>query len=273
MENLVELVQRPRQKTLLRFVLQLLRYYFRIEVEGLEHLPKRGRALILPNHSGFTGIDAVLLTFIIKRETRRRARILAHRAFFDFSKRLKTLSESQGLRKASIEAGIDILEKDHLLVLFPEGETGNFKSSLKRYELQEFHTGFLRMGLPAAAPIIPCLIIGAEESSLNLANLDLTKWVRHLRIPLPVNLLPLPAKWKIVFLPPIPPDAWGANLLENKTRARTEARKLRLRMQRELRARLRKREYIYFEKAEKLLKSKARRAAKRLPRKLRLSKR
>ncbi|MCM2323667.1 MAG: 1-acyl-sn-glycerol-3-phosphate acyltransferase [Oligoflexia bacterium] len=254
MGNLVELVHPKKQKTLTRLVLQLLRLYFRVEVEGIEHIPKNGRALIVPNHSGFAGLDAVLLTFLIKRETRRRARILAHRAFFDYSRSLKQLSESHGLRKASVKGGTDLLRNDRLLILFPEGETGNFKSSLKRYRLQRFHTGFLRMAIAARSPIIPCLIIGAEETHLNLASLKLTEKDQPLRIPLPLNLIPLPAKWKIVFLPPIAAESWSAGLADNPEALEREARRFRARIQRELRARVRERKYVYFEKASELLK-------------------
>ena len=242
----MELVQQPKFKSASRLWLRLLRGYFRIEVEGLEHLPKKGRALIAPNHSGFAGADAVLLAYVLKLKTRRRARILAHRAFFDFSRTLKAVSQSFGLKKASIQGGVDILKEDHLMIIFPEGETGNFKPTYRRYELQRFHTGFLRMAIEAQAPVIPCVIVGAEESHLNLGNLDFSKFVRGLRIPLPLNFIPLPAKWRIIFLPPVSFGAGDATLLENAEAMKKRAATLQREMQRELRERLRKREYIYF---------------------------
>lgn len=250
--ELTELVQKPKMKAVSRYWLWLLWKYFRIDVQGLENIPKTGRALIVPNHSGFLAADAVLLTFAIKRRTRRRARILAHRAFFDFFRKLREVSESHGLRKASVQDGVAALNRDHLVILFPEGEAGNFKPSFRRYRLQRFHTGFLRMAIQAKAPIIPCVIVGAEESNLNLGNINLSSWVKNLRIPLPLNLFPLPAKWSITFLPPVDPSAFAyEGILEDRERLNKEARRFQRVMQKEIHCQVKAREYVYFEDAKK----------------------
>jgi hypothetical protein len=47
------------------------------------------------------------------------------------------------------------------------------------------------------------LVLGAEETHINLKQLKFTKYLRGLVLPLPLNVIPLPAKWKIIFLPPI----------------------------------------------------------------------
>lgn len=255
--NFVELVHKGHLKTLSRFWLGLLRKYFRMEVVGIENIPRHGPAIVAPNHAGFAGADAVLLTFVIKRETRRRARILAHRAYFDLSERLRGISEGFGLRRASIAGGVEALERGHLLVLFPEGEAGNFKPSLKRYRLQDFHTGFIRMALLARAPIIPCVIIGAEETHLSIGNLNLSNVIRNLRIPLPINFFPLPAKWSIAFLKPVDFSFLAQEereaILSEPRRIQAEALKLQRLLQRELNARLRKRQYVYFPATRRLL--------------------
>ena len=54
---------------------------------------------------------------------------------------------------------------------------GNFKASSNRYHLQEFKRGFIRMALLTKAPIIPTLIIGAEETHINLKQLKLAKYI------------------------------------------------------------------------------------------------
>lgn len=59
------------------------------------------------------------------------------------------------------------------------------------------------MAVRTQAPIIPTLIIGAEESNINLSKLKFTKFLKGTVIPLPLNVIPLPVKWKIKFLPPI----------------------------------------------------------------------
>ncbi len=59
------------------------------------------------------------------------------------------------------------------------------------------------MALLTKAPIIPVVVIGAEETHINLSRLRLPKALHGLVLPLPLNLIPLPAKWKIRFLEPI----------------------------------------------------------------------
>ena len=108
-----------------------------------------------------------------------------------------------GFVKATKDKGLDILNKKQLIALFPEGEHGNFKPSNKRYHLQEFKRGFVRMALQTDSPIIPTLILGAEETHINLAKLKLPKKLKSLVLPLPLNIIPLPAKWKIIFMEPI----------------------------------------------------------------------
>ena len=112
-------------------------------------------------------------------------------------------AQKLGFIEATTENGLKALRKNQLLVLFPEGEYGNFKPSSKAYQLQEFKRGFVRMALETNSPIIPTLVIGAEEAHVNLARLKLTKFLRGVIIPLPLNLIPLPSKWKIIFMKPI----------------------------------------------------------------------
>jgi hypothetical protein len=52
----------------------------------------------------------------------------------------------------------------------------------------------------AGAPVIPTAVTGAEESTINLASLDLPPHVQLRKLPLPLNLLPLPSRWHIRFI-------------------------------------------------------------------------
>ena len=248
------MIHTPEAQNALSGLLKFLKNYFRIEIEGLENLPPTGqKGLVCPNHSGFAGTDAVLLADLIHEHTGRRPRILAHRAFFDFSKQIKGVSESFGLHKASIDNGVEVQNRKHLLILFPEGEKGNFKSSVMRYQLQEFKTGFLRIAIESNAPIIPCVIIGAEESHLNLGNLDLGKYVKGLRIPLPLMLIPLPAKWKIKFLPPIDTSLFDKEILRDPNKLKKLAQKIRRQLQRAIHEELRARKYVFSEETRTVL--------------------
>lgn len=189
-------------RVLPRLLLEIMRKYFRVEVEGLENLPKKGAAIIAPNHSGFAGFDALLLAHIINQDLKRIPRVLTHQFWF-LTKTTAIPAHKMGFTEATLENGINALKKNNLIILFPEGESGNFKPTSEMYQLQEFKRGFIRMALTTQAPIIPTLIIGAEETNINLSQLKFTKFLKGLVLPLPLNIIPLPVKWKIKFLPPI----------------------------------------------------------------------
>lgn len=144
----------------------------------------------------------MVLSHTIQRETGRTARLLAHYFWF-LSDTTAIPAAKMGFTEATFENGLAALKKHNLIVLFPEGEKGNFKPTSQMYQLQEFKRGFVRMALMTGSPIIPTLVLGAEETHINLNQVKLTKFLRGLVIPLPLNIIPLPAKWKIIFLEPI----------------------------------------------------------------------
>lgn len=189
-------------RVLPHFLMEVARKYFRLEVEGTENIPRRGPALITPNHSGFSGFDALLLSHEIFKSAGRVPRVLTHHFWF-LSKATAIPAEKVGFIEANMENGLAQLKKNNLVLLFPEGERGNFKPTAKRYHLQRFRTGFLRLALQRQCPIVPTIILGAEETHINLAEIKFGRFLRGVVLPLPLNVVPLPAKWKIKFLPPI----------------------------------------------------------------------
>lgn len=226
-------------RVLPRFLLEILRKYFRLEVIGAENIPKRGRVLFAPNHSGFSGIDAVILTHIIQNEGKRLPRVLTHHFWF-LTETTALPAQKMGFTEATYENGINSLKKGNAIVLFPEGEHGNFKPSTERYQLQEFKRGFVRMALETQSPIVPTLVLGAEETHINLKKLKFTRFLKGSVIPLPLNIIPLPAKWRIVFMEPIElpykPEARHNNDLVHEI-AQDIQEKMQLRIQEELQKR------------------------------------
>lgn len=185
-----------------RLLMEIMRKYFRLEVEGAENIPRRGSGIIAPNHSGYSGFDALMLGHSVFRESKRIPRILTHHLWF-LTETTAIPAQKMGFTEATYDNGTKALSKNNLIVIFPEGEFGNFKPTTKKYQLQEFKRGFVRMAIQTQSPIIPALILGAEETHINLSQLKLSKYLRGLVLPLPLNLVPLPVKWKIKFLNPI----------------------------------------------------------------------
>ncbi len=184
------------------FFMEILEKYLRVEVEGAENLLPNGPVLVAPNHSGFAGLDAMLLSYLIQKHSNRVAKVLTHQFWF-LTKATSLPAKKLGFIEATKKNGLQYLSKKELVVLFPEGEFGNFKPSSKAYRLQEFKRGFVRLAIETQAPIVPTIVIGAEETHINLKQLKFTKYLRGAVLPLPLNIIPLPAKWKIKFLEPI----------------------------------------------------------------------
>ncbi len=189
-------------RVLPHLLMEIARKYFRLQVEGTEHIPRRGPAVLAPNHSGYTGFDALLLSHEIFNGSGRIPRVLTHHLWY-LTKATSVPAEKMGFIEANMTNAIAQLRKNNLVVIFPEGEYGNFKPTAQRYHLQRFRTGFVRMALIRQCPIVPAMVLGAEETHINLAQLKFSKYLRGVVLPLPLNVIPLPAKWKIKFLPPI----------------------------------------------------------------------
>lgn len=247
-EKLFGLKELPEDVLLYRVMPKLLltvvKKYLRLTVEGIEHIPKKGRVLITPNHSGYSGFDAVILGNEIFTQTKRIPRVLTHHLWF-MTKATAIPANKLGFFEATTENGLKLLSKNNAVVLFPEGEHGNFKPTSKRYRLQEFKRGFVRMAIKTGAPIVPALVIGAEETHINLKQIKFAKYLTGGVLPLPLNIIPLPAKWKIKFLPPIklPFKPESANDVELVHEIASDLRET---MQFELNKELAKREWIYI---------------------------
>lgn len=239
--DLIDILHHPALELTRYYLAEILAHYFRVKIHGAGYVPQSGPAIILPNHSGFTGFDAMMICHCLRKEVRRPYKIVAHRAYFDMFEILRTLSRALGLTEAKLAQAQQALEQGELLVLFPEGEQGNFKSSLLRYQLRPFHTGFVRMAVRTGAPIVPCIVLGAEESNFNLGNINLTKFIDHLVVPLPLNIWPLPAKWTIEFLKPIDLSGVPQEQADDHAWVRKKAQEIQRDMQTQLNTRRRAR--------------------------------
>ena len=134
---------------------------YRIRVEGLENVPKKGAAIIAANHVSF--LDSFFIPLVIKR---RKMTYLAKADYFKswktswFFKSVGQIScERDGGSKSqqSLEIALDVLKEKHLLGIYPEG-TRSPDGALYRGR-----TGVARLALTSGAPVIPVGLVGTDK--------------------------------------------------------------------------------------------------------------
>jgi 1-acyl-sn-glycerol-3-phosphate acyltransferase len=183
------------------------RYYFTVQTRGIEHVPPRGRAMLVGNHSGGIAIDGamVIASCLLEMEPPRLAQGMAEK----FLNRLPFTSvwmARTGHFTGLPEHAERFLEEDRLLMVFPEGARGTAKLFRERNSLVDFGSGFVRLALKTRTPIIPVAVLGGGEAFPTVVNAY--KLGRLLGVPyvpivaygLPV---PLPAKMEIEYAPPL----------------------------------------------------------------------
>lgn len=192
------------------------RTYWRVQTDGVQHIPASGAALLVSNHSGGIPLDASMIGTAVRLDQpqHRLVRFLYDR-FVAAMPFVGDFYDRLGAAVASFTNARRLLEMGELVGLFPEGVEGVAKGIWNSYRLQPFHSGFVRLSLMYRVPIIPTAVVGAEEIYPVIG-----KWARLgplkelLSIPYvpltplfpwfgPLGLVPLPTKWHIRFGPPI----------------------------------------------------------------------
>jgi 1-acyl-sn-glycerol-3-phosphate acyltransferase len=172
----------------------LYRRYFRVAVVGVEHVPGKGRAMLIGNHSGGWALDAlmVLASVFYELEPPRLAQGMVEKFLvkMPFSAR-STLSTGQltGLP----EHAERLLRDDRMLMVFPEGARGTAKLYHERNTLVRFGTGFMRLAMQTGTPIIPFGFVGGGDAVPTVLNLyKIGKLMGVPYIPVTPYLLPIP---------------------------------------------------------------------------------
>ena len=148
------------------------RYYFRVRNYGIENVPS-GPVLLVANHSGQVGYDGMMLTMsmLLEAEPPRIARGMGEYFFWQWPF-LGVLASRGGTLVGTPANCVSVLRAGGCVMVFPEGARGANKPFRKRYQLQRFGMGFMRLALETRVPIVPVGIVGSEEQQPGLANLE-----------------------------------------------------------------------------------------------------
>ena len=139
----------------------VLRFFYRVRVEGREHVPRSGGAILASNHVSFS--DSIFLPLVL----RRRVTFVAKAEYFDDPKTawifraLGQIPIRRGGGSASqgaLDAASEVLQAGRLFGIYPEGT----RSPDGR--LYRGRTGVARLALSNRVPVIAVAMIGTREA-------------------------------------------------------------------------------------------------------------
>jgi 1-acyl-sn-glycerol-3-phosphate acyltransferase len=235
----------------------LLRRYFRTKIDGIKNVPATGRCLLVSNHSGTLPLDGLMLRTALRLEhpAGRELRWLAEDFLF-YLPFAGVFMNRVGAVRACQENAERLLEKELLVAAFPEGVQGIKKLYRERYRLQRFgRGGYIRLALRMQAPLIPCAIVGAEETNPLIYRIEyLAGLVGLPYIPVtptfpllgPLGLLPAPSRWRIRFGEPVSLEGAGPEAADDHVLVGRLSERVRTTIQSMLETGVRERRSVWF---------------------------
>ena len=139
----------------------VLRFFYRVRVEGLEHVPADGAAILAGNHL------AVCDSFFLPLVLRRRVTFVAKAEYFEdrrtawFFRAVGQIPVKRGGGPASqraLAAAEEVLQSGELFGIYPEGT----RSPDGR--LYKGHTGVARLALRNRVPVLAVACVGTREA-------------------------------------------------------------------------------------------------------------
>ena len=138
----------------------ILRFFWRVRVEGIENIPDEGPAILASNHVSFC--DSIFLPLVL----RRRVTFVAKAEYFDDPKtawffravgQIPIRRSGGSAAMAALDSAAEVLEGGHLFGIYPEGT----RSPDGR--LYKGKTGVARLALRCNVPVLACAMVGTKE--------------------------------------------------------------------------------------------------------------
>jgi 1-acyl-sn-glycerol-3-phosphate acyltransferase len=146
-------------------VIALARAVFRAQglqfsLEGTEHVPRRGGAVMVINHIGYMDFTYAGLTVL---PAGRLVRFMAKKDVFDhrvsgpLMRGMHHIAVDREAGSASFRAAMTALKAGEIVGVFPEATIS------RSFELKEFKAGAVRMAAAARVPLLPTIIWGSQR--------------------------------------------------------------------------------------------------------------
>lgn len=227
--------------------------YWRVEAEGLEHVPETGAGVLVSNHRGFMPFDGVIHRSLNLNRRGRHIRFLVIPSLFKFPYLSDFLIKQGGVVASQLNAQ-RLLSEGEIVGIFPEGIGGAFRLYKGVYQLGPFgKNAFARIAIQNQTPILPAVTVGHAEIFPILKRIRsslVTRWLGWPYLPItptfPIAPIPLPSKWHIRYLDPVPVDHLKPEDAENLKAVRQLSAEIRHLMQRNIDEMLQRRKHIFF---------------------------
>jgi 1-acyl-sn-glycerol-3-phosphate acyltransferase len=185
----------------------IYRYYFKVDVYGLDHVPSQGRGILVGNHSGGVAIDAMMVmgSMLLDAEPPRLPHGMIDKFIHEFPGVSQVMSR-MGQFTGNPDQARRLLNAERLVLSFPEGARGTAKLAKDADSLVDFGTGFMRLALQTKSPIVPFGFVGGGDALPTIANLKrlgrlfgvpyvpVTKWIL---------LVPKPTRFQLLYGQPM----------------------------------------------------------------------
>jgi 1-acyl-sn-glycerol-3-phosphate acyltransferase len=200
-------------------------------------------------------LDAVMHLSLILTHRNRIPRFLIIHSLLHFPFLCNFLTKLGGVI-ASQENAARLFAEENLVGIFPEGIRGAFTPYKQTYKLRDFaKSGFAKMAIQHQAPIVPAAVIGHSEIFPILGRIDSSYVTREWGWPylpiapmFPLVPIPLPSKWHVRVLPPVPFQGLKAADAENPRLVREFARHVQQILQRNIDDMRSRRKHIFWGK-------------------------
>jgi 1-acyl-sn-glycerol-3-phosphate acyltransferase len=158
----------------------VVRLLFRLRVEGVDHVPLEGPAIIAFNHTSV--LDGPVVAIVTARRRRRKIRFLIAAEIVASGlaglilRAFDQIPVHRGQQDAgAIDQALDSVSHGAVIALAPEGRLNEDDA----YELLRIKSGVARLALPTQAPIVPLGLSGTNT----LWPKSGARWARVLRRP------------------------------------------------------------------------------------------